>query len=378
MANYKRPQIPYDSAESLPYNNRYDLIAANNQPPTAQQLDGDLNYLIDAANDLYGLIERLTVGVLPGANDPTNVNKFPTTDGNEDDPTISWTLVQDQNIDDGAISTDKIQDGAVTTDQLGEGSVTSDKIYPEAVGNQQLAEDSVNTDELIDNAVTTPKIAAGAVGTTQISDNAVATAKIADGAVTTAKIADGAIETAKIANNAVTNAQLAVIAQIPVGGLIDFGGTVIPTGWLSCIGQAVRRDTYAALFTAIGIAYGSGDGVNTFNVPDFRGRVSVGLDSTQAGNANATAGRVVTTQSGGWVNGGNGGAETITLNATQIPSHTHDFQIASAPSILAAGGSAAQVFYQNNTAQTSAIGGGLSHPNMPPYLFVGKIIYAGV
>jgi len=52
---------------------------------------------------------------------------------------------------------------------------------------------------------------------------------------------------------------------------------VAPTGWLPCDGAAISRSTYAALFAAIGSAYGAGDGSTTFNVPDLRGRMPVGL-----------------------------------------------------------------------------------------------------
>ena len=44
-----------------------------------------------------------------------------------------------------------------------------------------------------------------------------------------------------------------------------------PSGFLACNGSAISRTAYAALFAAIGTAYGAGDGVNTFNLPDDRG-----------------------------------------------------------------------------------------------------------
>src|SRR6185503_17406522 len=50
-------------------------------------------------------------------------------------------------------------------------------------------------------------------------------------------------------------------------------------GWLPCDGTAVSRTTYAALFSAIGTANGAGDGRTTFNVPDLRGRATIGSGS---------------------------------------------------------------------------------------------------
>ncbi len=57
-----------------------------------------------------------------------------------------------------------------------------------------------------------------------------------------------------------------------------YTGTEVPTGYLKCNGQAVSRTTYAALFTAIGVKYGLGDGSTTFNVPDVRGDAIRGYD----------------------------------------------------------------------------------------------------
>lgn len=48
-------------------------------------------------------------------------------------------------------------------------------------------------------------------------------------------------------------------------------------GWLLCNGAAVSRATYADLFGRISTAYGAGDGTTTFNLPDLRGRVPVGV-----------------------------------------------------------------------------------------------------
>ena len=48
-------------------------------------------------------------------------------------------------------------------------------------------------------------------------------------------------------------------------------------GWLEENGQAVSRTTYADLFAAIGTRFGSGDGTNTFNVPNAAGRTTVGV-----------------------------------------------------------------------------------------------------
>ena len=70
--------------------------------------------------------------------------------------------------------------------------------------------------------------------------------------------------------------------SLPIGSMIPFGSQEnIPSNWKICDGSAISRETYAELFEVIGTSYGEGDGSTTFNLPDKRGRVSVGLDSNQ-------------------------------------------------------------------------------------------------
>jgi microcystin-dependent protein len=76
---------------------------------------------------------------------------------------------------------------------------------------------------------------------------------------------------------AVPISQVIGFAQaVPPGMIVDYGGTTPPGGWLLCDGATVGRTTYKALFAAIGVLYGAGDGSTTFALPDFRGRTSVG------------------------------------------------------------------------------------------------------
>lgn len=93
---------------------------------------------------------------------------------------------------------------------------------------------------------------------------------------------------------------------IPVGCIVDFGGTAAPSGWLICDGSAVSRTTYADLFAAIGTTHGAGDGSTTFNLPDLRGRVRVG---TNAGTFTPV--------------GAKGGEETHSLSISELASHSH-------------------------------------------------------
>lgn len=109
---------------------------------------------------------------------------------------------------------------------------------------------------------------------------------------------------------------------IPIGGAIPYLGSTAPhSSFALPYGQAISRTTYATLWALIGTTHGSGDGSTTFNLPDIRGRVIAGYDSMGGSSANRLTGL-----SGG-VNGdtigATGGAESVTLDATMMPTHTH-------------------------------------------------------
>lgn len=69
----------------------------------------------------------------------------------------------------------------------------------------------------------------------------------------------------------------------PVGMVVPYAGASAPGGWLLCDGQAVSRTAYPALFQVLGVTYGYGDGVNTFNVPDLRECSPIGAGKRKAG-----------------------------------------------------------------------------------------------
>lgn len=80
------------------------------------------------------------------------------------------------------------------------------------------------------------------------------------------------------ATGKVPTAQLPSIESEPPGVVKMYAGGLIPTGYLLCDGSAISRTTYAALFDKIGTVWGAGDGSTTFNLPDMRGRVPVGVN----------------------------------------------------------------------------------------------------
>jgi microcystin-dependent protein len=93
----------------------------------------------------------------------------------------------------------------------------------------------------------------------------------------------------------------------PVGTILEFAGSVLPAGYLWCDGAEYDPAVEVDLFNAIGIAFG-GDGVTTFNVPDKRDRVGVGVSLTKG-------------------RGSVGGSEdaVVVSHDHNGPSHTHPF-----------------------------------------------------
>jgi phage-related tail fiber protein len=83
----------------------------------------------------------------------------------------------------------------------------------------------------------------------------------------------------------VTKTMLAGDFGLPAGAIIHVAMTSAPSGYLKANGDAVSRVTYATLFAAIGIAFGSGDGSTTFNLPDLRGEFVRGWDDSKGVDA---------------------------------------------------------------------------------------------
>jgi microcystin-dependent protein len=97
-----------------------------------------------------------------------------------------------------------------------------------------------------------------------------------------------------------------------IGQIMIFCGNFAPNNWAFCNGQLMSIAENDALFALIGTTYG-GDGVNTFALPDLRGRVPVGTGQGP-GLPNITIGQV-------------GGSENVTLLTNNLPTHNHNVTI---------------------------------------------------
>lgn len=103
-------------------------------------------------------------------------------------------------------------------------------------------------------------------------------------------------------------APLSLVPGVPTGALLIWSVAAAPTGYLLCDGAAISRVDYAALFALIGTTYGAGDGSTTFNLPNLKGRIPVGLDAAQ-GEFDALA--------------ETGGAKTHALSVAELATHGH-------------------------------------------------------
>jgi len=149
------------------------------------------------------------------------------------------------------------------------------------------------------------------------------------------------------------------------------GFNFAPAGWATCDGQVMAISQNDTLFTLIGTTYG-GDGQETFNLPDLRGRLPI-----HAGQGPGLSNKQI---------GESAGTETVTLTTQQIPLHTHLAQAQagagnqSTPNngVWAASGQAqygagtGSVAMKNTLLSTS--GGSQPHDNMMPYTTITFII----
>ena len=135
------------------------------------------------------------------------------------------------------------------------------------------------------------------------------TASISQSVLTGAAMTGAAGATSTTTNIVDNSTNLATTAfakstGAPTGSIFMWGTASAPTGYLLCNGAAVSRTTYSALFAAYGTTFGVGDGSTTFNIPNFSGRMPIGVDGT-------------------YTLASTGGAATTTLITANLPAHSH-------------------------------------------------------
>ena len=126
---------------------------------------------------------------------------------------------------------------------------------------------------------------------------------------------------------------------VPIGAILPYAGANAPYGYLLCDGSEVEKTKYGALYDVISSTYNGTtalNGVNTYRLPDMRGRFGLGKDNMD----NATT---VPNSIGGYVDAGGGTADRVpgtkasilgesagqssaTLTLTNVPDHEHSLQ----------------------------------------------------
>jgi len=123
---------------------------------------------------------------------------------------------------------------------------------------------------------------------------------------------------------------------IPIGGIIPYAGATAPYGFLFCDGSEIERTKFSILYDVIGTTYNGLAaliGVNTFRLPDLRGRFALGKDNMDnAGTVPIITGGFV--DAGGGTTGrvpdvkaitlgGDAGQSSTTLTLANLPEHSH-------------------------------------------------------
>ena len=135
------------------------------------------------------------------------------------------------------------------------------------------------------------------------------------------------------------------VSTVPIGAIMPYAGTTVPTGYLLCDGSEVKTADYPALYGIIGYTYKSAtllQGAATFALPDLRGRFPLGMDSMDNGNRipSRDDASILVDAGGGSANrvtdvtadiiGTGSGAQTVTLTLNNLPDHKHNLSSTSA------------------------------------------------
>ena len=300
----------YDSGDIVIYNNQLYMCWDDNVSGTwnsskwqaikISDIFGDLHSITEITGDLPVTMENITQWT------NTEISNITQALNEKVDKEIAGASTNKTSIDhDGSLMTLE----ASNTNNNTESSI---RLYPN--GNLSLYGDNVyiNDKVAINSSGTT---ITGVVAPTNNSD--AANKQYVDTQVATKQNTLVSGTNIKTINNQslLGSGDLDIISggdTLPVGAIIPYSGSTIPTNFLLADGSAVSRTTYSELFEAIGTTYGAGNGSTTFNLPNLKGKVPVGRDSSDTSFD---------------VLGETGGEKTHQLTVNEMPSHAHDTPI---------------------------------------------------
>ena len=166
-----------------------------------------------------------------------------------------------------------------------------------------------------------------------------------------------------------------------LGEIRMFTFNFAPKGWAFCNGQLMAISQNQALFALLGTYYG-GNGQSTFQLPNMQGAVPI-HQGQGSGLSLYTVGQA-------------GGSQSVTLLMSQVPPHSHTFNVTTASATSATIGNTvvpaapaltnasayavAQAADPSLVPQTlapgvmSSVGGSQPHSNLMPYLCINFCI----
>lgn len=126
---------------------------------------------------------------------------------------------------------------------------------------------------------------------------------------------------------------------VPIGAILPFAGINVPFGYLLCDGSEVLISKYRDLYQIIGETYNGTaplQGLNTFRLPDLRGRFALGKDNMDNGESVQTATGSIVDSGGGNIDrvpgieadtiGRSGGNNRYVLEVSNLPNHEHNLR----------------------------------------------------
>ena len=116
----------------------------------------------------------------------------------------------------GPLNNTEIANGAVGTDKLANNAVTTGKLAPDAVTSDRIKNGDVTNEDLQRDAVTSDKI----------KDGTVTASDLADGAVTSGKLGGGCCGSAAVEDNSLTADDLSVNVVSSLDGVVNDGGNI--------------------------------------------------------------------------------------------------------------------------------------------------------
>jgi microcystin-dependent protein len=189
----------------------------------------------------------------------------------------------------------------------------------------------------------------------------------------------------------------AIASTVPtfaLGMMMPYAAATAPSGWRLCNGDPISlTDTqYAGLFSLIGFTYGGSIALGYFNLPDARGRTTVGNLAGATRTLSTDEDRIYNDGAAS-ILGAVGGAQRSNISLSNLPDHGHSLMGDNGTQFYAITGVTS--ISDSNTTNISITGGaagsGLTitgsidgwssqdkYTTVPPFLTINYIIYTGV